>query len=87
MSGPNKPEASAEVWRKSYRVAATAIREAQRKLAKQVKLDVMVDPGQLAVLGYLADAFALMSLGQGEEAAQELLGLEPPEPERKGGRK
>jgi hypothetical protein len=48
----------------TYRLVAAAIRETRRKLEKQSKLGVEIDPAQLTLLATLADQAQAVAMGE-----------------------
>jgi hypothetical protein len=53
-----------KVEKSTYQLVARAIRETRRKLEKQSKLGVEIDPAQLAMLATLADRAQVVALGE-----------------------
>jgi hypothetical protein len=87
MAEQEPPKARPVAWRAALRLLSLAGRREVKQLDKLSKGGTIIDQEQRAVLAWIADQLSLMALGEGEEGAQELLGLVNRQAEGKGPRR
>lgn len=87
MNQHEPPQARPVAWRGALRLLSLAGRREVKNLDKLSKGGTIIDPEQRAALAWLADRLSLAALGEGEEGAQELLGLVNRLAEGKGARR